>query len=114
MRMRCWRTIAAQEAVAILEKDREPQRADLELALARAYAGVGDAAKAAAILHNIYFTLPMSPEAGPADAELKALSGNAQLPPPTFTERKTRADLLFKGRRYSEAADEYRESGKPR
>ncbi len=82
---------------------------DLELALARAYAAAGDAAKAAGILRNIYFTLPMSAEAVPADAELKALASAAQLPQPTFSDRKTRADLLFRGRRYSEAADEYRE-----
>src|SRR5262249_28588099 len=36
------------------------------------------------------------------------LSG-AQLPAPTFSDHKTRADLLMRGRRYSEAADEYRD-----
>src|SRR5579885_2021669 len=39
----------AREAVPILEKDREPIRADLELTLGRAYAASGDPAKAVAV-----------------------------------------------------------------
>jgi soluble lytic murein transglycosylase len=97
-----------QEAVAVLEKDRAPTRADLELALGRAYAQSGDAAKAVTILRNIYFTMPLSSESLQADAELKKLPPNA-VPPPNFTERKQRADLLFKGRRFADAADEYRD-----
>jgi soluble lytic murein transglycosylase len=98
-----------QEAVALLEKNRDPLRTDLELLLARAYAALGDPAKAAGILRNIYFSLPLSAEAPQADAELKIIGNAAQLPQPTFSERKTRADLLLKGRRYSEAVEEYRD-----
>jgi len=98
-----------QEAVALLEKDRSPVRSDVELSLGRAYEAAGDPAKAATILRNIYFNMPLSAEAVLADAELKALSGSAQLLPPSFTDRKTRADLLLRGRRYSDAADAYRD-----
>ncbi len=94
----------ANDAIAILEKDRQPVRADLELALGRAYEAAGDNAKAASILRNIYYNMPASYEADPAGAELKKLSMlNASVP-----ERKTRADLLLKGKRYSDAATEYR------
>jgi soluble lytic murein transglycosylase len=96
-----------QDAAALLEKDRSPVRTDLEFTLGRAYAATGDSAKAAEIFSNIYFTMPLSAEALQADAGLKSLSG-AQLPQPTFSQRKTRADLLLRGRRYSDAADEYR------
>ena len=38
----------AADAAALLEKDREPARADVELGLGRAYAATGETAKAAA------------------------------------------------------------------
>lgn len=98
----------AQEVTALLEKDRVPTRADVELVLGRAYAATGDLARAVPILRNLYFTMPLSGEADPADVELKRLAATAQLPPPIFTERKIRADLLLKGRRYDDAADAYR------
>lgn len=98
----------AQEAVAVLEKDREPPRADLELALGRAYAAAGQSAKAVPVLRNIYFTMPLSGEADAALAQLYQLPGLAALPPPALSDRRTRADLLLKGRRYADAASEYR------
>ncbi len=97
----------AQEAVDILEKDREPTRADVELALGRGYAAVAQTAKAAGILRNLYFTMPLSGESLQAEIELKKLD-TGQLPAPTFSDHKTRAELLMKGRHYGEAADEYR------
>ena len=97
----------AQEAVDLLEKDRQPVRADVEFALGRAYAAIGQLPKAVSILRNIYFTMPMSGEATQADIELKKLD-TAQLLAPAFSDHKTRAELLMKGKRYSEAADEYR------
>jgi soluble lytic murein transglycosylase len=99
----------AQEAITILEKDRQPPRADLELALGRAYAAAGQPVKAAEILRNLYITMPMSPEAPQADVELKKLASAAQLPPLGLNGRRTRADLLTKGKRFSDAADEYRD-----
>ena len=92
-----------QEAAAQLEKDRLPLRADIELAMGRAYEAAGDKAKSGGAFRNVYFNLPASFEAEAAGAELRKLgvSGSVE-------ERRTRADLLFKGKRYSEAAEEYR------
>ena len=98
-----------QEAASLLEKDRDPIRSDLEFVLGSAYARAGDSAKAAAIFRNLYLTMPLSGEADQAEAELKKLPSAAQLPAPTLSERKTRADLLLKGKRYSDAADAYRD-----
>jgi peptidoglycan lytic transglycosylase len=95
------------EAVELLENDRQPVRADLELALGRAYEASDQAAKALTILRNLYFTMPLSWEASQAEIELKKLAVIPQTQPPTFAERKTRADLLAKGKQYNEAANEY-------
>jgi soluble lytic murein transglycosylase len=98
-----------QEAIALLEKDRDPTRADVELALGRAYAAANQPAKAATILRNLYFTIPLSTESSQAETELKKLAASASLPPPSISDRKTRADLLIKGKRFSDAASEYRD-----
>jgi soluble lytic murein transglycosylase len=97
-----------QEIIALLEKNREPTRADLELVLGRAYAATNEPAKAATVLRNIYFKMPMSGEAVEADGELNKLNA-AQFPPVALAVRLTRADLLLKGRRYADAANEYRQ-----
>ena len=99
----------AKDAIAVLEKDRQPPRADLELALGKAYAAAGEPAKAAEILRNLYVTMPLSAEADQADVELKQLASTTQLPPVGLNGRRTRADLLAKGRRFSDAAAEYRD-----
>ncbi len=99
----------AKDAIAVLEKDRQPQRADLELALGKAYAAEGEPAKAAEILRNLYVTMPLSAEADQADVELKQLASATKLPPVGLNGRRTRADLLAKGRRFSDAAGEYRD-----
>ena len=65
---------ADRRRLLLLEKDRQPTRADLELALGRAYAAAGQPAKAAEILRNLYITMPLSAEAGQADIELKKLA----------------------------------------
>jgi soluble lytic murein transglycosylase len=98
----------ASEAIDLLERDRQPARADLELALGRAYEAAHEAAKAGGIFHNLYYTMPLSSEADAARAELNKLGATAGLPPVTMAERRTRIDLLVKGKRYNEAADEYR------
>ena len=97
-----------QESIAVLEKNRQPPRADLELVLGRAYAAAGQPAKATDILRNLYITMPLSAEASQADVELKQLATAAPLPPLGLNGRRTRADLLAKGKRFSDAADEYR------
>jgi len=98
-----------QDAVALLEEDREPVRADLELVLGRAYATAGENAKAIITLRNLYFTMPLSGEADTAEAELRKLPAIPSLSPPGFSDHKTRADLLLRGKRYNDAAGEYRE-----
>jgi soluble lytic murein transglycosylase len=96
----------ATEAIALLEKDRLPTRSDLEFTLGRAYAAAGNNVKAAEDLANIYYTMPTAAEADAAYAELKKIPS---APPATLTQRKTRAELLIKAKRYNDAADEYRE-----
>ncbi len=99
----------AKDAVALLEKDREPIRADLELALGRAYAASGEPAKAVEVLRHLYFSLPLSFEATAAQSELQKLTSTPGISPPSFSDRKTRADLLARAKRFPEAADAYRD-----
>jgi len=96
----------AAEAAELLEKDRLPARSDIELAIGKSYAALGQSPKASDALGNVYYNMPASADADAAYAELKKLSIATQ---PTPAQRKTRADLLMKARRYSDAADEYRE-----
>lgn len=96
----------ASEAADLLEKDRLPARSDIELALGRAYAAMGQTVKAADALGNVYYNMPTSAEADTAYSALKKLPGSPQ---PTPAQRKTRAELLMKARRYNDAADEFRE-----
>jgi soluble lytic murein transglycosylase len=92
----------AMESAALLEKERAPVRSDVELAIGRAYEEAGDKEKASSALRNVYFNLPNSSEADAALVELRKLgiSGSVH-------ERRTRADLLFKAKRYSDAAHDY-------
>ena len=93
-----------QEAAALLEKDRTPVRGDIELEIGRAYEAAGEKQKAAEAFRNVYFNLPASAEGDAAGAELRKLGVAG-----STAERRTRADLLFKGKHYGEAAQEYRE-----
>ncbi len=96
----------AAEAVELLEKDRLPARSDIELTLGRAYEALSKNEKAAEALANVYYNMPTASEADQAYAELKRIPLALA---PTATQRKTRAELLIKARRYNDAADEYRE-----
>jgi soluble lytic murein transglycosylase len=96
----------AAEAAELLEKDRLPARSDIEFTLGRAYVALGQNAKAAEALVNVYYNMPTAAEADTAYAELKKLPAP---PPATAAQRKTRADLLMKAKRYNDATDEYRE-----
>jgi soluble lytic murein transglycosylase len=96
----------AAEAAALLEKERLPARSDLEFTLGRAYAAAGQSAKAAEALANVYYNMPTAVEADQAYAELKKLTA---APPATTVQRRTRADLLIKAKRYNDAVDEYRD-----
>ncbi len=92
-----------EQAIAVAQKYRNPQRADLELNLGRAYMKTGNTQMAIATLRRIYYLMPMSNESDSAAADLSSLGGL----PASFAERKTRADLLAQGRRYGDAAREY-------
>src|SRR6201997_364037 len=96
----------ASEAAELLQKDRLPPRSDIELELGKAFAASGQAAKASEAFANIYYNMPISADADAAYAEMKRLSISSQ---PTAAQQKTRADLLIKARRYSDAGDQYRE-----
>ena len=94
------------EAVGLLETDRLPARSDIEFALGRAYAALGQPAKASDALANVYYNMPTAPEADAAYAELRKLPS---APAATQAQRRTRAGLLIKAKRYNDAADEYRD-----
>ncbi len=98
----------SKRAIELLEKHRAPVRADVELELARAYMAEGQSTKALMLFRNLYFTMPLSPQADAARPFIDSLNATAALPPVTFEVRKKRADLLLQGRRYSEAAQDYR------
>ena len=97
-----------RETIRLLESRRTPARAEVELALGRAYAAVGQNDAAAEAWRRAYFTMPLAPDSDEAGAQLKALSERAKLPGPLQSERKQRADLLLQGKRYKDAAEEYR------
>jgi len=98
----------AKEAVTLLENDRQPIRADLELALGRAYEAADQPAKALTIFRNLFYTMPTSWEAGQVQSDLNKLVALTQAPPIGLEGRRTRADLLMKGKQFSDAANEYR------
>ena len=99
----------AQDAIALLERDRQPVRVDVEWNLGRSYETAGDQEKATAIFRNIYLTMPLTGEADLAGAELKKLGATGAAALGSVEERKVRAELLVKGKRYASAAEEYRD-----
>ena len=96
----------ASEAAELLEKHRLPARSDIELAIGKAYAALKQYPKASIALSNVYYTMPLSPEADSANDELRKLPIAFQA---TLPQRQTRAELLMKGKRYNDAVDEYRQ-----
>ena len=68
----------AAEAAELLEKNRLPARSDIEYAIGRAYAALGQTAKAAEALANVYYNMPTSAEADSAYAELKKLPSRSE------------------------------------
>ena len=84
----------AKEAVALLEGDRQPIRADLELALGRAYEAADQPAGALTIFRNLFYTMPTSWEAGQVQGDLTKLAALTQAPSLGLEARRTRADLL--------------------
>ncbi len=97
-----------QQAITLLEAHRTPTRADLELALGHAYSAAGQPVRAAQTLRRIYYTMPLAAEAADAELLLKPLASVPGVPPVTFQEQKTRAELLAYSRRFTDAIVEYR------
>jgi soluble lytic murein transglycosylase len=95
-----------QLAVTVLSRTRLPTRADVELALGQAQLKSGDTDKAADTLRHLYYSMPMSTEADRAGVLLRATPEGLGS---TFALEKTRADALLQGRRYRDAAADYRE-----
>ena len=98
-----------QEAIRLLEENRQPTRADVELTLGHAYLALGDQTKAAHIFGTLYVSMPLSGEANQAEIELRKLSADLQSAAIGVNGRRTRADLLMKGKRFNDAANEYRD-----
>ncbi len=98
-----------QDAIALLETNRQPVRTDQEMALGRAYAAINQPAKAAMVFRNIFVNSPLSADAPPAGVELAKLAGTPGVDPLTPGELRTRADLLLNGKRYTDAASTYRD-----
>ena len=99
----------ATDAIELLEKDRQPTRADLELVLGRAYEADNQPAKALTIFRNLYYTMPLSWEASQVQGDLGKLEPAAQAQPVSIDVKRTRADLLEKGKQFSDAANDYRD-----
>ena len=97
-----------KQAITLLEANRIPTRADLELTLGRAYSAAGQPVKAAQTLRHIYYSMPLATEATEAELLLKPLASIPGVPPVTFEEQKTRAEVLALSRRFSDAIIEYR------
>lgn len=97
----------SSDAIELLEHDRQPTRADLELVLGRAYEADNQPGKALTIFRNLYYTMPLSWEASQVQGDLNKLTAAAQAAPVSIEVRRTRADLLEKGKQFSEAAGEY-------
>jgi soluble lytic murein transglycosylase len=94
-----------KDAVALLERYRQPLHAEVEMALAKGYQALGENNKAADAYRNVYYGLPTSSSADQAGSELRKLGATAA----SNAERRARAEALEKGKRYGDAANEYRE-----
>lgn len=97
-----------REALAALDKFREPARPEVELALARAYLKAEEPEKGVALLRHIYYTMPLAGEAEGAGALLRSISVAGSAAQVSFAEQKQRADLLAKAGQWRDAANEYR------
>jgi soluble lytic murein transglycosylase len=93
------------EAIAYLEAHRLPTRASVEFALGKSYLHTDHPEKGMEILKHLYFTMPSSPEAAGAASQLTA---NGSALEGSYIDEKTRADLLAKAGRWSDAVHAYR------
>ncbi len=76
--------------------------------LGKAYVQNGQGRTGAEVLRKLYYGYPTSGQADFAEGDLKKIPEADSLPPVTYADREHRADALFKARRWSPAAEEYK------
>ena len=94
------------EAITYLEAHRMPIKASVELALGKSYLHTDHPEKGMEILRRLYFTMPSSAEAAEAATQLAAAGSALE---GSYSDEKTRADLLAKAGRWADAARAYRQ-----
>jgi soluble lytic murein transglycosylase len=97
------------DAIDVLTAGRAQGRADLDLALGRAYAKAGDIRNAVSVFQQIIYRSPLTAEADLAASELKALESSGKLPDVPFSDRRARAEALLRGARWHLAVQELRD-----
>jgi soluble lytic murein transglycosylase len=95
-----------QEAIAFLEAHRLPARASVELALGKSYLRTDHPERGMEILKHLYYTMPSSAEAGAAGIQLLSIGSALE---GSYSDEKTRADLLAKAGHWADAASAYRQ-----
>jgi soluble lytic murein transglycosylase len=95
------------EAARLLQPYRD-SGAEGDFYLGKAYEASGQSRAAAELFRHIYYDFATSYLADQAGAELKKIPEAEFLPAPTFAEHDKRAEQLYKGRHYTEAATEYK------
>ena len=101
-------TNRSADVVRLLEEHRSPASSETEYFLGKAYVQNGQGHTGAETLRRVYYNYATSYVADSAAADLKRIPEAATLPPATYAEHEKRADALYKARRYSAAADEYK------
>ena len=100
-------TNRSETAIQVLAKG-SSVGVDSEYLLGKAYVQNGQGRTGAEILRRVYYLYPTSQQADMAESDLKKIPEAAMLPPVTFGEHERRADGLYQGRRWAQAADEYK------
>lgn len=83
--------------------------AEVQFLTARAYEGTGNLVEAAKAYQNAYYDFPLSWDATAARTALASLATKTNLPAVSFARRLARAQGLFTGKRFQEAADDFKE-----
>ena len=100
-------TNRSETAIQVLSK-RPSTGADSEYLLGKAYVQNGQGRTGAEVLRRVYYNYPTSQQADWVENDLKKIPEAAMLPPVTFSEHEHRANGLYQGRRWPQAADEYK------
>ena len=95
-----------KQAIALLERRRDPLNPEGELTLARAYVASSDFVASKEILRRLYYEMPTVPESEQAGKLLSTLPSGSG-PEPSFEDRVGRAEKFAQARRFKEAANEY-------